>query len=67
MLKVYPENFDCELINKTPQDIARKLFFIFRKFDSENKDLILIERIGKTSDWSGVRNRITKAASKIVN
>ncbi len=56
----------CIYVGDTPKLIAKNLFSSFRKFDELGVDLICVEQFGNTPEWSGVRNRLYKAASQII-
>ncbi|MGO1713165.1 MAG: L-threonylcarbamoyladenylate synthase, partial [Senegalia sp. (in: firmicutes)] len=47
---------------KNPKEIAAKLFFLLRKFDKMNVDIILAEGIEEIGIGSAIMNRMKKAA-----
>lgn len=54
-------------IGSRPETVAKNLYAAFRRMDALGKGLIIIEPFGKSPEWSAVRNRLSKAASRIIS
>jgi L-threonylcarbamoyladenylate synthase len=53
-------------LGSTPKQISKNLFSSFRELDALNYKTIIIEPIGKTDEWEGIKNRLVKASWKII-
>lgn len=62
MDKYKEENLLILGARKNPKEIAAKLFFLLRKFDKMNVDIILAEGIEEIGIGSAIMNRMKKAA-----
>ena len=43
-------------------EVAHELFAVLREFDAQGVTQIWVETLPATTDWDGVRDRLTRAA-----
>ncbi|KAF6242129.1 threonylcarbamoyl-AMP synthase [Nitrosopumilus sp. b1] len=63
--KKYKSNLTL-FLGKDPKKIAKNLFSVFRKFDSQKIDILLIQEIADNDLGFAIMNRLNKAAYQVI-
>lgn len=69
VLTTSKHNYNVKQIHlgSTYKQVSKNLFSAFREMDSNYVKTIYVEPLGKAVSWDGVKNRLFKAVTKVIN
>lgn len=56
----------CERLEASPEGYGHELFAALHRLDESGLDVVVVERVPDTEDWTAVRDRLTRASSSSV-